>query len=122
MIYGLKSTATGVRIDNFKSYFEIPQNEKNFYDVIIRNSKLLDNSKSTVDIAIQYKEVLEDSIVKFIPFVEKVENLENYFAHNNIDAKGALVLDQDNNAIEVSNEIVFVMLNNRKILIKSYTF
>ena len=122
LIYGLKSTATGVRIDNFKSYFEIPQNEKNFYDVIIRNSKLLDNSKSTVDIAIQYKEVLEDSIVKFIPFVEKVENLENYFAHNNIDAKGALVLDQDNNAIEVSNEIVFVMLNNRKILIKSYKF
>ena len=37
-----------------------------------------------------------------------IENLENYFAHNNIDAKGALVLDQDNNAIEVSNEIVFV--------------
>ena len=119
LIYGLKSIADGVKIDDFKSYFDIPQNEKNFHDIIIRNSKVVANSQNTVDIAIQFKEVLKNGIIKFIPFVDKIENLDSYFAHNDIDAQGALVLDQDNNAIEVSNEIVFVMLNNRKILIKS---
>ena len=119
LIYGLKSIADGVKIDDFKSYFDIPQNEKNFHDIIIRNSKVVANSQNTVDIAIQFKEVLKNGIIKFIPFVDKIENLDSYFAHNDIDAQGDLVLDQDNNAIEVSNEIVFVMLNNRKILIKS---
>lgn len=119
LIYGLRSIADGMKIDDFESYFDIPQNEKNFHDIIIRNSKVVANSQNTVDIAIQFKEVLKNGIIKFIPFVDKIENLDSYFAHNDIDAQGALVLDQDNNAIEVSNEIVFVMLNNRKILIKS---
>lgn len=119
LIYGLKSTADDVGVEDFESYFDIPQNKKNFYDVIIRNSKLKTTALDTTDIAIQFKEVLEDGIIKFIPFIEKIEKLDSYFAHNDIDAKGALVLDQDNNVLEVANEIVFAMLNNRKLLIKS---
>lgn len=118
LIYGLRAVVDGVEAGNFESYFDIPQNEKNFYDIIIRNCKQNQSGITTKDIAIQFKEVLSDGAVNFIPFVEKIDNLEAYFTNNEIDAKGALVLNQDKKEIEVSNEIDFVMLNNRKILIK----
>ncbi|ARV08606.1 peptidase M14 [Winogradskyella sp. PC-19] len=119
LIYGLCAIAKGVEVENFESYFDIPQNEKNFYDVIIRNSRIRNSDKNTVDIGIQFKEVLELNMIKFIPFVEKIENLDGYFAHNEIDANGNVVLDQSKKEIQVANEIVFVMLNNCKTLIKS---
>ena len=119
LFYGLKAISNGVDINNHKAYFSIPENEKNFFDVIIRNTILTQGNNETIDVAIQFKEILIDGVVKFVPYVEKIAKMDNYFAHNEIDANGSIVADQNNNPLEVANEIVFVMLNNCKILIKS---
>ena len=61
---------------NFKSYFEIPENDKLFYDIIIRNA-LLDPLQPKVfnDIGIQYREVLVFDSIEFKPKVAFVGNL-----------------------------------------------
>ncbi|SHH56503.1 M14 family metallopeptidase [Winogradskyella jejuensis] len=118
--YGLEAISNEkTLVDRVEHYFAIPENKKNFYDVIIRNAKTQSKDAHSTDIAIQFKEVLENHTINFVPIVEKIENLDEYFAHYEIDAKGHLVLDEKNLPLKVANEIVFVMLNNRKILIKS---
>lgn len=69
---------TGV---NYEPYFSIPENEKLFYDIIIRDVVL--DGKS-VDIAIQYQEKLCENAIHFVPIVEKIENLRKFYGHREI--------------------------------------
>ena len=119
IVLALTEVAETNKSIDFKQYFKIPENEKNYYDVIIRNAKLQQNDRNVIDIAIQFKEVLIEDTVVFNPIVEKIEVLHNYFGHKEVDAKGAVVLDHLNMRLKVSNEIDFVKLNNSKILLKS---
>jgi hypothetical protein len=66
-------------------YHQIPENQKLFYDFILRNVML--NQKST-DIAIQYKEVLKDESIEFQPIVENIGRLTSHYGHQEIDHKG----------------------------------
>lgn len=70
-------------IKSEKDYFEIPENKKLFYDVIIRNIKEASEFK---DIAIQYKETLSDNKIEFVPVIERIADLSRYFGHREIDA------------------------------------
>ncbi len=102
----------------YASYFNIPENDKCFLDVIIRNAKL-DMHSNITDIGIQYQERLLDGAVKFIPKIEKIGNLDLYYGHKEIDARGDLVLGAHFNTIELNYENDFVMINNKKTSILS---
>ncbi len=82
---------------NYKEYFKIPENLKNYNDFILRNVKLTGTSKR-VSIAIQYREVLKNEIVVFEPFIDEIGSLENKFGIVEKDAEGAeiLTIPQDN--------------------------
>ncbi|MEH6680105.1 MAG: M14 metallopeptidase family protein [Sediminicola sp.] len=63
-------------------YFEIPENDKLFYDVLIRNSHLINASHAVgTDVGILYKEVLEDGDISFLPEVAKMGKLTEYLGH-----------------------------------------
>jgi hypothetical protein len=99
-----------------KSYFKIPENDKCFYDIIIRNAKTNDDSGNRVeDIGIMYQEKLVEGKINFIPKIEKIENLNAFFGHKEIEAKKTEVLDNFKQPVKVNNENVFVMINNEKI-------
>lgn len=101
--------------DNYKPYFNIPENDKLFNDIIIRNGKV---KGDIVDIAIQFKEKLIGRQLEFIPKVEKIsKNIKN-FAHNTINANGNRVLDGEKNELSEENEIDFVLVNNEKLPLK----
>ena len=102
--------------DNYESYFKIPENDKCFLDIIIRNSK---NNDTLCDIGIQYQEKLIDNKVEFIPKIEKIEKLDSFFGHNEIEANGFEVLNEDGHSLKVNNENVFVIINNEKISLLS---
>ncbi|MEW4924530.1 M14 family zinc carboxypeptidase [Algibacter sp. 2305UL17-15] len=104
---------------NHKAYFDIPENGKLFFDVIIRNAKLDVNDRKTIDIAIQFEERLMGREVIFIPIVKKLENLPNYFAHREIDASGGVVSTIDDELLKIDYENVFVKLNNEEIALFS---
>jgi len=61
-----------------KTYFEIPKNQKLYYDCILRNVIIAGTS---YDFAIQYEEALEQNRVAFIPKLVQIDNLSNVFGH-----------------------------------------
>ncbi|MFD0932202.1 M14 family zinc carboxypeptidase [Psychroflexus salinarum] len=65
-------------------YFAIPENDKLYYDLIIKN--ILKGNR-TLDLAVQYQETLIDDKIEFIPFIEKIDNLELFYGHRVIDAQ-----------------------------------
>ena len=100
---------------NYKSYFNIPQNEKLFYDFIIRNAKVGDRN---VDLAVQYKELLIGDELKFIPVVEKISDLTDFYGHKEVDANSSVVLTHDKQVIYEGYENDFVLLNNEVLSFK----
>ncbi|MBP0902491.1 M14 metallopeptidase family protein [Mariniflexile gromovii] len=107
--YISKNEVTGV---HYESYLEIPENEKLFFDTIIKNAKIGD---VITDVGILYQEKLIENKIHFIPKVDKIENLEAYFAHKTIQANSLEVLSFERELLKVDYENVFVIMNNEKI-------
>ncbi|MBV7268164.1 M14 family metallopeptidase [Winogradskyella luteola] len=118
ILKGLYTIAEGVGESGYKDYFNIPENGKLFYDIIIRNARLKENEDIVTDIAILYKETLFDGKIEFVPIVEVISNFEGYFGHREIDAKGNLLITSEKSELKVTNEIDFVVINNEKIALK----
>ena len=95
--------------EHHKFYFQIPENEKLHRDIIIRNV-LIDNEIK--DVSIQYEEVLSDDLIEFIPRIDAIETNLNLFGHREIDANFNQI--ESSSELKVSNEIVYVMINNEK--------
>ena len=103
---------------HYKNYFDIPENSKQFYDIIVRNVRLSDDTSDLVDLGIQYIERLNGRTIDFIPTVEAISKLDDFFGHREINAKGQIVKNGDNTEIKVTNENDFVLINNEKIVLK----
>lgn len=73
LVQALKCINTGVDSDTetFKRYKSIPLNEKCFYDLIFRNVKM-NGDKTFTAAAIQYRETLDNQILRFVPVLEKI--------------------------------------------------
>ncbi len=119
ILKALQVISYGVDESKYRDYVKIPENSKSFYDIIIRNAKILENNKELLDVAIQYKEVLKAGKVEFIPFVEAISKLDEFYGHKEIDAKGGFVKTAENLELKTANEIVFVLLNNKKIALNT---
>jgi len=76
--YITKNKITGSR---YEEYFLIPENQKCFYDVIIRDVILRGEN---VDIAAQYLEKLTGNAINFIPKIVKIGDLSKFFGHKEI--------------------------------------
>tara|TARA_R110002050_G_scaffold296426_1_gene456388 strand:+ start:34826 stop:35977 length:1152 start_codon:yes stop_codon:yes gene_type:complete len=100
--------------NKYESYLQIPENDKCFYDIIIRNAKN-GSEGEIVDIGILYQEKLVGKIIDFIPKVDKIEDLSAFYGHKEYDANGLEVYDKDNILVKVGYENVFVISNNEKI-------
>ncbi|MFT5941662.1 MAG: hypothetical protein ACI9AV_000037 [Sediminicola sp.] len=75
------------------NYFEIPENSKLYFDVLIKNAdQLRPTLPKNSDLGILYKEVLDLGTITFIPVLDKTGNLNQYFGHktyNCLDEKDA---------------------------------
>ncbi len=118
LLTGLSVIANGINILNAKDYFKIPENTKSFYDIIIRNAKIIPEDEMIVDIAIQYEEVLNNEKLIFKPKIEVISNLDKYFGHKEYDAEGEIIKSVDKIPLEVAREIDFVLIKNTKIALK----
>jgi hypothetical protein len=118
LMKGISVISKGNIDTNSQDYFEIPENTKSFYDIIIRNAKTDNNPSELVDIAIQYKEILINGSLTFKPYIESISKLEKYFGHKEYDVQGKIVKSDQKIPLEVSCEIDFVLINNEKIALK----
>lgn len=84
-------------------YFSIPENAKMFYDVLIKNGAVLNPNIALGDsIGIRFEEVLVAGKIQFIPKVEKVGTLTDFFGHIEYDCTKA----EDFKSISAQKEIV----------------
>jgi hypothetical protein len=73
-------------LDIADKYFEIPENEKRFFDILIENVLVKEQEKTSYkDVAVQFKEKLKDDKVIFVPEIKGIGNFKKYFAHAKID-------------------------------------
>lgn len=79
---------------DYKEYFEIPENKKLFYDLILRNALV---NREIVDIAIQFKEVPDGGNIILEPYIEKIQQKLALYAHKEIECK--------NNPVTINNKI-----------------
>jgi len=62
------------------TYFDIPENNKRFFDVLILNANLI-NKKFDHSIGILYKEELINETIMFNPFIEVTGEIKDSFGH-----------------------------------------
>lgn len=102
LIKGLATISLGnFKTYNYREYFEIPENKKLFYDVIIREAFLQDQ---IIDIAVQFTEKLSNNCIEFVPKVAAIGNLNEFFAHREILAKKRAIRHY-NDVVEVVPEV-----------------
>ena len=65
---------------SLNTYFDIPENNKRFFDVLILNANLIDK-KYDHNIGILYKEALNEGTIMFNPFIEATGELKDSFGH-----------------------------------------
>lgn len=106
-------TQNDISGEHFKSYLDIPMNEKLFFDFIIRNANV---NNEIVDIAIQFQEKLQENRIRFLPKIEKIGHLDSFYAHNEINASKHPIFTHDYKPVFEGYENDFVMKNNEKIL------
>lgn len=85
----LIAVAEQAKLPDTADYFSIPENDKLFFDIIIRNAKIEEN---TTDIAIQYEERKVDNSIAFIPKIARIGGLASFFGHKTIDAENSEIL------------------------------
>ncbi len=95
-------------------YFSIPENEKLFFDIIIRNTQT-SNYSELVDIAIQFEEKLINQKIHFIPKVHKIGDLSAFYAHKNLEAKAKPIFINGKNNIEVTQSVKSLAIDVEKI-------
>lgn len=66
---------------DYKDYFDIPENQKLFNDVIIREVEI---EGEVTDVAIQFQEVLRNGKIEFDPMIEKIDQNIGKYGHKEI--------------------------------------
>jgi hypothetical protein len=93
-------------------YFKIPENEKLYFDIVIRNAI---HSDETIDVAIQFEEKLVNGDIKFIPKVAKTGQLDSIYGHRMIDASNKELDINDEKIILIDSEITKITLDGKDI-------
>lgn len=113
IISSLRSIATGTYLDfSTKNYFDIPENDKKFNDILIKNVRIKDGIK---DVSIQFSEKLIDNKVEFIPKIENIEDKIDKYGHREIDGNGK-ILELAGYKTPVANVVVDKIFLNKEIL------
>jgi len=77
---------------NLDDYFNIPENNKQYFDLLLMNTHLIDN-KYDENIGILYKEVLDGESIIFDPYIEATGSLKECFGHKYLNCSNQNDLD-----------------------------
>ncbi|MAL59851.1 MAG: peptidase M14 [Flavobacteriaceae bacterium] len=94
-----------------KDYFIIPENEKNFNDVVLRNVSVNDE---IVDIIIQLEEKLHNDTIILVPRIEDISKKSMKIGHKEIDVEGNELLINSHENVFVNEEIATICYKNSK--------
>ncbi|WP_010232172.1 M14 family metallopeptidase [Gillisia marina] len=119
VFYALFSALNTIAMESYKKintsvYFNIPENEKLFYDLILRNAEV---DGKIVDVAIQFKEVLEDDEIKFLGTIENISPELAFFAHREIHCDSQRITLPDHKSLNENVIVDKILLKNEVLMI-----
>ncbi|QIE58556.1 peptidase M14 [Rasiella rasia] len=98
------------------TYQALPENKKNYYDVLIKNVKS-NRGEKKVSIALQYREVLQENSILFVPYIESIGDLDAFYGHKEIDANGMQVLINSQKKYEVGNKVSTIISKKENLVL-----
>lgn len=88
------------------NYLNIYQNNKCFYDFIFKNVRINDNNvEKNINFAVQYKEILQEGKIAFIPEIIQIGSLDSFLAHQTIDYENKLYEFENRNFPKIGDII-----------------
>ncbi len=99
------------KIADFSSedYFKIPENDKLFFDVLVKNPSTLNPELDEQVVGIRYKEVLEGEKIIFEPEIVETGPLEGFYGHKNLEC-----VDSKDFASGISDRMIVNLLLQTK--------
>ena len=95
------------------AYFAIPENAKQYYDVILKNVKTEQNE--TFDLGIMYQEVLTNEKIDFQPQIEDKKILKKSFGHKIIAFQEAIAAKYIFQSFSLQTEVAEYLRKFNKI-------
>ncbi|UMB61133.1 zinc carboxypeptidase [Lutibacter sp. A80] len=87
ILQGLYFIASADNFSHYKPYFDIPNNDTLFLDIIYSDLKMMKNGvETTEDVGIQYKFKVESNELIMYKSIENQGDLSKYFTNNKINA------------------------------------
>lgn len=95
-------------------YFEIPENEERFCDVLVQG--LITRDEVPVTVEIQYKEVLENERIRLLPYFKNITHKTEVFGHKTYVSSHSIDYDFKEFQLLIGNELTEKFYNCVKIL------
>lgn len=88
LLKGIYFIATTRGYENYKPYFDIPNNESNFLDIIYKNLKIIKNNEMAIeDVGIQFIYKVENNKLTKYKHIQERGDLSNFYTYNLINAE-----------------------------------
>lgn len=88
LVQGLYFIGASKSFETYKPYFEIPNNDKMFLDIIYKNIEVIENNETKkTDVGIQFKfKVINGKLVRY-EAIEQIGDLSKYYSDNVVNAE-----------------------------------
>jgi hypothetical protein len=93
---------------SYKDYYQIPENGKQFRDVILRNVRLK-NHKEPVSLSITYEELLEKGKIKLVPILDEIGDLSALYGHEEVDVRNSEILLNSYENVFVGEKVAIII-------------
>ena len=101
---------------DYKEYFNIPENQKIYKDVVLYNVRV-DGEDTLQTISFQYKEIIQDQNIVFELYFDAVEEDKDVFGHQYFDLQGGKVLVNSHQNIVINKKISTIFDINRNLML-----
>ena len=101
---------------DYKEYFNIPQNQKIYKDVVLYNVRI-DGDATLQTISFQYKEIIHDQNIVFELYFDAIEVDKDVFGHQYFDLQGGKVLVNSHQNIVIDKKISTIFDINRNLML-----
>ena len=101
---------------DYKEYFNIPQNQKIYKDVVLYNVRV-DGEDTLQTISFQYKEIIHDQNIVFELYFDAIEVDKNVFGHQYFDLQGGSILVNSHQNIVIDKKISTIFDINRNFML-----
>ena len=101
---------------DYKEYFNIPENQKIYKDVVLYNV-CVDGEDTLQTISFQYKEIIHDQNIVFELYLDAIEVDKDVFGHQYFDLQGGKVLVNSHQNIVIDKKISTIFDINRNLML-----